>query len=157
LPHPLDINAPQTNLQIANYVRCFGTQPTNITAVLTVNPAACSNILAQPIPGLISVTTRGGVIQPAAANFFRPNAPNYFLVQALTGGVVTPAVFNGALAASGTLRTPGVVSPFGSINAQSSDGNSIYNAMNLDLKKRFSNNFQFLASYTWSHSIDDSS
>src|SRR5438309_3328028 len=29
--------------------------------------------------------------------------------------------------------------------------------MNLDLKKRFSRNFQFLASYTWSHSIDDSS
>src|SRR5438128_9203663 len=29
--------------------------------------------------------------------------------------------------------------------------------MNLDLKKRFSHNFQFLASYTWSHSIDDSS
>ncbi|PYS60917.1 MAG: hypothetical protein DMF74_17420, partial [Acidobacteria bacterium] len=28
---------------------------------------------------------------------------------------------------------------------------------NVDLKKRFSMNFQFLASYTWSHSIDDSS
>jgi hypothetical protein len=27
----------------------------------------------------------------------------------------------------------------------------------VDLKKRFSNHFQFLASYTWSHSIDDSS
>ena len=94
---------------------------------------------------------------PAAANFFRPNAPNYFLVQAVTGGAVTPAVFNGALAASGTLRTPGAISPFGSINAQSSDGNSVYHAMNIDLKKRFSNNFQFLASYTWSHSIDDSS
>ena len=157
LPHPLDVNAPRTDLQIQNYVRCFGTLPTNTTAVATVNPAACSNIVAQPIPGIISVTTRGGVVLPAAANFFRPNAPNYFLVQAVTGGAVTPAVFNGALAASGTLRTPGAISPFGSINAQSSDGNSVYHAMNIDLKKRFSNNFQFLASYTWSHSIDDSS
>src|SRR5205085_9635321 len=101
--------------------------------------------------------TPGGVIQPAAANFFRPSAPNYFLVQALTGGAVTPAVLNGALAASGTLRSPGAVSPFGSINAQSSDGNSTYNALNVDLKKRFARNFQFLTSYTWSHSIDDSS
>ncbi|MDX6560110.1 MAG: hypothetical protein QOF72_3159 [Blastocatellia bacterium] len=157
LPHPLDINAPRTDLQIENYRRCFGTLPTSTTAALTVNPAACANIVAQPIPGLISVTTRGGVIAPAAANFFRPSAPNYFLVQALTNGAVTPAVLNGALAASGTLRTPGVVSPFGSINAQVSDGNSNYNAMTLDLKKRFTRNFQFLASYTWSHSIDDSS
>ena len=157
LPHPLDVNAPRTDLQIQNYVRCFGTLPTNTTAVATLNPAACSNIVAQPIPGIISVTTRGGVVLPAAANFFRPNAPNYFLVQAVTGGAVTPAVFNGALAASGTLRTPGTISPFGSINAQTSDGNSVYNALNVDLKKRFSHNFQFLASYTWSHSIDDSS
>lgn len=157
LPHPLDINAPRTDLQIQNFVRCFGTQPTSTTAALTVNPAACSNIVAQPIPGLISVTTRGGVIAPAAANFFRPSAPNYFLVQGVTRGAVTPAVFNAVLAATGTLRTPGVVSPFGSVNAQVSDGNSNYNALTLDLKKRFTNNFQFLASYTWSHSIDDSS
>jgi hypothetical protein len=157
LNHPLDINAPRVDLQIENFRRCFGTLPTNQTAVLTVSPLACSNIVANPIPGLISVTTRGGVISPAAANFFRPNAPNYFLVQALTGGAVTPAVLNAALAASGTVRTPGVVTPFGSVNAQVSDGNSNYNAMNLDLKKRFANNVQFLASYTWSHSIDDSS
>lgn len=157
LPHPLDINAPRTELQIENFRRCMNRLPVSTTEALTVSPAACSNIVAQPIPGLISITTRGGVIAPAAANFFRPNAPNYFLVQALTGGAVTPAVLNGALAASGTLRTPGVVSPFGSINAQTSDGNSNYHALNLDLKKRFSKNFQFLASYTWSHSIDDSS
>ena len=157
LPHPLDINAPRVDLQIENYRRCFNALPPNQTAVLTVNPAACSNIVAQPIPGLISVTTRGGVIQPAVANFFRPNAPNYFLMQSLTSGAVTPAVFNGALAASGTVRTPGTVTPFGSINAQVSDGNSNYNAMNIDVKRRFANNFQFLASYTWSHSIDDSS
>jgi hypothetical protein len=157
LPHPLDINAPRTDLQVENFRRCFNRLPLNTTEALTVSPSACLNIVAQPIPGLISVTTRGGVIAPAAANFFRPSAPNYFLVQALTGGVVTPAVLNGALAASGTLRTPGVVSPFGSINAQVSDGNSNYNAMTLDLKKRFTRNFQFLASYTWSHSIDDSS
>jgi Carboxypeptidase regulatory-like domain/TonB dependent receptor len=157
LPHPLDINAPRTDLQIENYRRCTGVLPINTTQALTVNPAACTNIVAQPIPGLISVTTRGGVIAPAAANFFRPSGPNYFLVQALTSGAVTPAVLNGALAASGTLRTPGVVSPFGSINAQVSDGNSNYNALTIDLKKRFTRNFQFLASYTWSHSIDDSS
>src|SRR6267378_8001059 len=92
LPHPLDINAPRTDLQIENFRRCMNRLPVNTTEALTVSPAACANIVAQPIPGLISVTTRGGVIAPAAANFFRPSAPNYFLVQALTGGAVTPAV-----------------------------------------------------------------
>ncbi len=157
LPHPTDLNTPNTALQIENYRRCFGTLPTSTQAVSTVNPAACTNIVAQPIPGMISVTTRGGVIAPAIANFFRPNAPNYFLAQALSGGAVTPAVLNAVLGATGTVRTPGVLSPFGSVNAQISDGNSEYNAVNFQLRRRYANNFQFLASYTLSHSEDDSS
>ena len=157
LPHPLDVNAPRTDLQIQNYIRCFGAAPTSTTAVATLSPSACSNIVAQPIPGIIAVTTRGAVVSPAVANFFRPSGPNYFLAQALSGGAVTPTVLNGALAATGALRSAGPVSPFGSINAQTSDGNSTYNALNVDVKKRFSSNYQFLASYTWSHSIDDSS
>jgi hypothetical protein len=110
------------------------------------------------IPGMVTAPLANlgsRVINSAIANFFRPNAPNYFLAQALSGGLVTKAVLDSQL--PGTLRSAGVISPFGSINAQTSDGNSSYNAMNLDLKRRFSNDFQFLASYTWSHSIDDSS
>ncbi len=70
-------------------------------------------------------------------------------------GVNTPEVLNSQLA--GSLRTPGTVSPFGAVNAQVSDGNSSYNAFNLELKRRLANNFTFLASYILSHSIDDSS
>jgi hypothetical protein len=164
LPHPLDINAPRTDLQIANFVRWANRNPLNQTEAIafSIPTTAPGSTFTNPIsgetfavvlPGLIAQGPRGRVIQAAAANFFRPSAPNYFLVQALTG--LPPATFNALIA--GTLRTPGTVSPFGSINAQVSDGNSNYNAMNLDLKKRFSHNFQFLASYTWSHSIDDSS
>ena len=107
------------------------------------------------IPGIIASCPGGRVVAPAVANFFRPNAPNYFLAAALTGGAVSKAVLDSQLV--GSLRTPGVISPFGAVNAQISDGNSSYNALNVEVKRRFSNNFQFLASYTWSHSIDDSS
>jgi carboxypeptidase family protein/TonB-dependent receptor-like protein len=185
LPHPLDINAPRTDLQIQNFRRLSGRNPTNTTEAVAFSiptsgapcpfgvPLQCFT-LATPagataypnagqtfaiiVPGMITapITNLGGrIVNAAVANFFRPSAPNYFLAQALSGGLVSPAVLNGALA--GSLRTPGTVSPFGSINAQTSDGNSLYNALNVDVKKRFSNNFQFLASYTWSHSIDDSS
>ena len=192
LPHPLDINAPRTDLQIQNFVRWAGRAPLNTTEAIAFSipssstaaiplfpcpggvPLQCFNqvtpagvpvpfgtqgqIFAVIIPGMVAapLSNLGSrIVNAGIANFFRPNAPNYFLAQALSGGLVTPAVLNGAL--TGSLRTPGVVSPFGSINAQTSDGNSTYNALNVDLKKRFSHHFQFLASYTWSHSIDDSS
>ncbi len=185
LPHPLDVNAPRTDLQIQNFFRLAGRNPASTTEAIAFSipttgtpcpfgvPLQCFT-LATPtgapaypnagqtfaiiIPGMITapLTNLGSrIVNAGIANFFRPNAPNYFLAQALSGGLVTPPVLNGALA--GSLRTPGTISPFGSINAQSSDGNSNYHALNVDLKKRFSNNFQFLASYTWSHSIDDSS
>ena len=178
LPHPLDINAPRTDLQIANFARYANRNPNSTTEALLVsgacpgpscffptnlaagatfaNPLLTGDTLVNIVPGMIVLSpTRGRIISPAIANFFRPNAPNYFLAQAASGGLVTKAVLDSQL--PGTLRSIGVVSPFGSINAQTSDGNSTYHAMNLDLKKRFSRNFQFLASYTWSHSIDDSS
>jgi hypothetical protein len=185
LPHPLDVNAPRIDLQMANFARFAGRNPTNTTEAVAFSipttgapcpggvPLLCytqttpAGAAAYPtagqtyaiiVPGMVTaplanITNR--IVNAGVANFFRPNAPNYFLAQALSGGAVTPAVLNGAMA--GSLRTPGVVSPFGSVNAQVSDGNSFYNALNVDVKKRFANNFQFLASYTWSHSIDDSS
>jgi hypothetical protein len=185
LPHPLDINAPRTDLQIQNFLRWAGRNPVSTTEAVAfsipTSGAACpfgvplqcftmttptgapvyptaGQTFAIIIPGMIAapLTNLGSrIVNAGIANFFRPNAPNYFLAQALSGGLVTPAVLNSALA--GTLRTPGTISPFGSINAQTSDGNSTYHALNVDVKKRFSHHFQFLASYTWSHSIDDSS
>ena len=47
-----------------------------------------------------------GFVAPAIANFFRPNAPNYFLASALSGGAVTKAVLDAALSWRRTLRTP---------------------------------------------------
>jgi hypothetical protein len=69
--------------------------------------------------------------------------------------LVNKAAFDAQLA--GSLRAPGPINPYADVNAQLSDGNSSYNALNIELKRRFSNNIQFFASYTWSHSIDDSS
>ena len=167
LPHPTDLNTPQTNLQIQNFQRFANRLPTTQTEAIgpgisipgsapgTAFTNAFGVTCGVVIPGIIAQCPTGRVIVPAVANFFRPNAPNYFLAQALTGGVVTPTVLNSQL--GGTLRTPGVVSPFGAVNAQSSDGNSNYNALNLELRRRYANNFTFLASYTFSKSIDDSS
>lgn len=162
LPRPTDLNTPNTALQIQNFQRFFGgalptsTQQAVAFSIATTAPGTATGVgCVVVIPGIVASCPTGRVVAPAVANFFRPNAPNYFLAQALTGGAVTKAVLDAQLA--GSLRTPGALTPFGSVNAQMSDGNSSYNAMNVEFKRRFANNFQFLAGYTWSHSIDDSS
>lgn len=167
LPHPTDLNTPNTTLQIQNFQRFSGgllpRSTTEALAAISIASTApgttFTNAYGQTcgvvIPGMIAQCPTGRVVNPFIANVFRPNAPNYFLAQALSGGTVTKAVLDSQL--GGSLRTPGVLSPFGSVNAQISNGNSNYNALNVELKRRFANNFTFLAGYTWSHSIDDSS
>ena len=186
LPHPTDLNAPNTALQIQNFQRYAGRNPVSTQEAVALSipsaPTVAVPFFACPmvptltcynnptpgpnqgtpfvviIPGMIAAplsNPSARVIAPAIANFFRPSAPNYFLAQALSGGLVNKAVLDSQL--NGTLRSPGTLSPFGAVNAQVSDGNSIYNALNIELRRRYANNFQFLASYTLSHTQDDSS
>src|SRR5204862_5651753 len=103
-------------------LQCFTmTTPTGAPAYATAGQT-----FAIIIPGMITAPLANlgsRVVNAGIANFFRPNAPNYFLAQALSGGLVTPAVLNGAL--TGSLRTPGTVSAFRSIIAQISDGTTL--------------------------------
>ncbi|HEX6820774.1 MAG TPA: TonB-dependent receptor [Candidatus Sulfotelmatobacter sp.] len=46
--------------------------------------------------------------------------------------------------------------PFGDMDANYSNGSSVYHGFTTNLRKRFSSHYEMLASYTWSHSIDDS-
>lgn len=170
LPLPIDVNIVRQDKLVQNFARFANRGPNGFgEAVLASGAFPTSGAGSTPgstytnpitgetfttiIPGFIVTGPRGRVVNPAAVNFFRPSGPNYFLVQAFG---VPKAAFDANLA--GTLATPtNVISPFGDVNAQSSIGNSLYHALNVDLKKRFSNHMQFLASLTWSHSIDDSS
>lgn len=163
LPYSTDLNAPDINLQIQNFQRFAGRTPNTTTEanagiVIPATAPGSSFINSYGvtcgvvIPGIIAQCPTGRVIAPAIANYFRPNAPNYFLAQTLSG--ITPAVLNSQL--NGSLRTSGAVSPFGAVNALVSDGNSTYNALNIKLERRFANNFQFFALYSLSKLTDDS-
>ena len=46
--------------------------------------------------------------------------------------------------------------PFGDMDANYSNGSSVYHALSVNLNKHFGGHYEFLASYTWSHTIDDS-
>ena len=172
LAHPQDVNIVQTNLLVDNFRRftannpvacggpcpATGRAPTGLSeAAFFTLPTTSNALYTVVVPGLIAVnnTTGQRIVSPIAANFFRVLGPNYFFVNSVTGGAINKTTFDSLLA--GSLRTPGPINPYADVNAQLSDGNSYYNALNLEFKKRFSTNMQFLASYTWSHSIDDSS
>ena len=111
-------------------------------------------------------------VSAALMNFFRPSGLNPSIANALTnagaGACVTmlaPATLQ-FLQASG-YNTSGINTacdpatlvgcvPFGDMDANYSNGSSIYHGFSTNLRKRFGNHYEFLASYTWSHSIDDS-
>jgi hypothetical protein len=95
----------------------------------------------------------GFVGTPAFFNFFRPSGPNPSFAGLVTGGYATQV----ALAtAAGYPKGFGVPVPYNSVDAQVSNGNSWYDALTFNLTKRFSHSFEMLSSFTWSHSIDDS-
>jgi hypothetical protein len=94
-----------------------------------------------------------GVVPAALFNFFRPSGPNFALGQQLG---LSEQQLLGIAAALGLPQGYGVNVPFSSVIVNESTGNSDYHALTLSLNKRFSDNYQFFASYTWSHAIDDS-
>jgi hypothetical protein len=183
LGHPQDVNIVRSDRLTGNFQRFFGFAPTGLSqAAFGISiPNAGTNFVggcgATPygcftnaagrqfliiIPGMIAAYAPGNVpdlankvVNPVTANYFRTLGPNYFFIQSASGGLVNKTIYDSQLA--GSLATPGPINPYADVNAQLSDGNSWYNALNVEWKKRFSNNMTFLASYTWSHSIDDSS
>jgi hypothetical protein len=112
-------------------------------------------------------------VSAALANFFRPSGMNVSIANALIAngaglcvGAV-PAVMQYlqlsgySTAGFNTACNPlsGSVTgciPFGDMDANYSNGSSVYHGLTANLRKRFSNHYEFLASYTWSHTIDDS-
>jgi hypothetical protein len=95
----------------------------------------------------------GFVATPAFFNFFRPSGPNPSFAGLVPGGYATQVALAKAAGYPGGF---GVPVPFNSVDAQRSDGNSWYNALTFNLTKRFSHSLELLSSYTYSHSVDDS-
>jgi hypothetical protein len=112
-----------------------------------------------------------GYVDPALMNFFRPGGLNPSIAAAFysSGNAAEIGCVGQAKALLANL--PGFNTkcdpqapafdytgciPFGDMDANYSNGTSNYNGLTANLRKRFSKNYEFLASYTWSHAIDDS-
>lgn len=100
-------------------------------------------------------------VDAALMNFFRPGGLNPSIAVAEPGCVPQAVALIHALPGFNANCNPtpptytGCV-PFGDMDANYSNGSSIYHGFTSNLRKRFGNHYEFLASYTWSHAIDDS-
>jgi hypothetical protein len=109
--------------------------------------------------------TKPAWVSAALTSFFRPSGLNPSIGQALLPTPFAPCVAEAnAILQADSLHatcdpTPPTFTncvPFSDMAANSSSGSSVYHALTANLRKRFGQHYEFLASYTWSHAIDDS-
>ena len=171
LNRPQDVNSTDPVLLTQNYANCLAagittctSSPLGVSVPSTARAPTANTCGYGPVPGAGGILgVLGGcpaalssfngafVSTPAAFNFFRPSGPNPSF-----GGLPAYAGLVQLANAAGYPAGFGVPVAFNSVDAQLSNGNSWYNALTFDVSKRFSKGFEMLSSYTWSHSIDDS-
>ncbi|MCS6884097.1 MAG: carboxypeptidase regulatory-like domain-containing protein [Acidobacteriota bacterium] len=106
-----------------------------------------------PLIGLVRALGPAAAAGELIFNGFRASGPNFAFAQQLG---LSEAQVRALARQFGLPQVPGAFIPFFNVKNYESSGSSVYHAMTVNVTKRFSNNFQFLSSYTWSHAIDDS-
>lgn len=150
---PINANAIRGDLMVNNL---------NAAVAAGVNQSTDSPFL---VTGC-GVGPKGPYIPAALVNFFRPSGLNPAVAEAVlategAAGAACIGLANSVLQAEGLNSScnPGNsltnCVPFSDMDANYSNGNSVYNGFTANLKKRFSRHYELLASYTLSHAIDD--
>jgi hypothetical protein len=166
LNRPINANTARGDLLVRNWQTAVAFA--NAVGIPTTSPAYPSSPLSVQIcPAAFGLPPSGAFAPAAMLNFFRPSGLN----PSLAGG---PCLADAALLANADglgLSSGGghcdntlpfgsaggcVVVPFGDMDANYSNGSSAYNGFTTNLRKRFTNHYEFLASYSFSHAIDDS-
>ena len=169
LYRPVDINSTNPQLLTQNLANAgaaglgFTSPVTVVAPSANIAPGAATcgvGVVAAAVlgklfgcPGSLAALNGQYVGTPAFFNFFRPSGPNPSFAGLVPGGYGTQVQLAGL---AGYPVGFGVPVAFNSVDAQLSDGSSIYHGLTVNVQKRFSHSFEFLSSYTWSHAIDDS-
>ena len=157
LNRPVNVNAVNPALLIANWQ--------NANAAVKAGTAQAGT--ASPTSNPLTVATASGVnpcgagpkgayVAPPLLNFFRRSGLNTSLANFLTSQGAGQCVALASQVALADGLGVGIPVPFGDESPNLTTGTSSYNALSVNLKKRLANHYEFLASYTWSHAIDDS-
>jgi hypothetical protein len=158
LNRPINVNAVHTDLLVQNWK--IAMNDPNLTPAQKATFAQDPRFVTTPTGLPLSQYTVGGqtftYVIPATVSFFRPSGVNIGLIPFNT----TPSPVNPYYVLRQYLNAVGIPDlgpiPFSDMPSNLSSGSSVYHGLTTNLRKRFAKNYEFLASYTWSHAIDDS-
>jgi len=164
LNRPINANTIRGDLMVANfqgaYYDALASGNTPPASPFTVSLCSPGGTATSPFPyvdaSLMNFFRPGGLNPSIAAGYYASGDPLGCVAQAMATLSTLPG-FNTACnpsPASGFDYTGCV--PFGDMDANYSNGSSVYHGFTSNLRKRFGNHYEFLASYTWAHAIDDS-
>ena len=149
LNRPINANTIRGDLMTANF---FAAKAAGSTASSPFTVSGCGAGYVDP--DLMNFFRPGGLNPSIAAGFYLSGqAPCVGQAQALLATL--PGFNTKCNPAPPTFDYTGCI-PFGDMDANYSNGSSVYHGLTANLRKRFSSHYEFLASYTWSHAIDDS-
>ncbi|MGA9508574.1 MAG: TonB-dependent receptor [Candidatus Sulfotelmatobacter sp.] len=152
LNRPINANPIRGDLMITNYETALAAGQT------PASPFTVSGCGVSP--------TGKPYVDSSLMNFFRPSGLNPSIAGAYlaSGGAACVGLAQTILQGLATQGfnancDPATLAnciPFGDMDANYSNGSSVYHGLTANLRKRFNRHYELLASYTWSHTIDDS-
>jgi hypothetical protein len=156
LNRPINADTIRGDLMLDNY---------NAAVAAGQTPSSPFTVGSGAVP--CGIGSKGPWVSSALTNFFRPSGLNPSIAEALIGAgagacVTLAESVESSLASQGFNANcnpfAGLTNciPFSDMDANYSNGTSNYNGLSANLRKRFREHYELLASYTWSHAIDDS-
>jgi Carboxypeptidase regulatory-like domain len=151
---PINANTIRGDLMVANYNAALASGQ-NAASPFTVSGCGVSPAGAPYVDASLMNFFRPGGLNPSIAAFYNSAVPGGAACVGLAQSLLQSLASQGFNPNCDPSSFTGCV-PFGDMDANYSNGSSIYHGFTTNLRKRFTHNYEFLASYTWSHSIDDS-
>jgi hypothetical protein len=159
LNRPINANTIRGDLMVSNFMAAYGYD-------------VAHGITPPSSPFTVGCTFAGNTpvaVDASLMNFFRPSGLNPSIAAPMLqfGGAAGAACVGYAQSILQGLKGQGFNAncnpvtlssciPFGDMDANYSNGSSVYHGFTANLRKNFGNHYELLASYTWSHAIDDS-
>jgi hypothetical protein len=154
LNRPINANTIRGDLMVENFQTALAAGQ-NAASPFTVSGCGATSTGVPYVDASLMNFFRPGGINPSIAAFYANFVPGGTACVALAQSMEQTLASQGFNANCDTSTFVGCV-PFGDMDAQYSNGSSVYHGFSANLRKRFGDHYEFLGSYTWSHAIDDS-